>query len=75
MEGMGPLIAHSKAPLVSAAECAAVIEECEARAERLGGWTTERHENYPTTDVPVQRVQPVQHSHAHEIHDIHLRYT
>ena len=22
----------------------------------MGGWTTERHANYPTTDVPVQKL-------------------
>ena len=52
----GPLIAHSARPLVDAAACAGVITECEERAARLGGWTTERHENYPTTDVPVQKL-------------------
>ena len=56
---MGPLIAHSVAPLVSMAECASVLEECEARARGRGGWTTQRHENYPTTDVPVQQVSVI----------------
>ncbi|KAK3260545.1 hypothetical protein CYMTET_30496 [Cymbomonas tetramitiformis] len=52
----GALIAHSKQPLVDVAACDAIIAECEARAAKLGGWTTERHENYPTTDVPLQRL-------------------
>ena len=59
LEGrLGHLVAHSLQPIVSKAACAAVIEEAEARARSLGGWTTERHENYPTTDVPVQVPSP-----------------
>jgi len=53
---MGPLVAHSVAPLVDSKECESVMQECEARARALGGWTTQRHENYPTTDVPVGKL-------------------
>ena len=33
-----------------------IRDRCEARAERMGGWTTARHTNYPTTDVPIQEL-------------------
>ena len=39
----GTLVAHSQKPLVDAATCDKVIEECELRATSLGGWTTSRH--------------------------------
>ena len=52
----GYLVAHSSAPLVPPQVCKGIIEECEARAVRLGGWSTKRHTNYPTTDVAVQRL-------------------
>lgn len=49
----GHLIAHSSAPLFEAAELDAVVSECEQRALSMGGWTTSRHANYPTTDIPL----------------------
>lgn len=49
---VGHLISHSSQPLFSREETDAVIEECEARAREMG-WTTSRHANYPTTDVPL----------------------
>ena len=52
----GYLVAHSSAPLVPPQVCKGIIEECEARAVRLGSWSTKRHTNYPTTDVAVQRL-------------------
>ena len=53
---MGHCIAHSTEPLVSARECEFIINECEVRAQAMGGWTTKRHAAYPTTDVPVQKL-------------------
>lgn len=53
----GMLVAHSRRPLVDGAVCDAIVAECERRARDEGGWTTARHESYPTTDVPV-RVLP-----------------
>ena len=50
----GFLVAHSAAPVVPSHVCDAIVSECEARAARNGGWTTKRHTNYPTTDVPLQ---------------------
>ena len=52
----GFLVAHSASPVVPAEICDKVVAECEARAARLGGWTTKRHAYYPTTDVPLQRL-------------------
>ncbi|KAJ1453289.1 hypothetical protein M885DRAFT_524688 [Pelagophyceae sp. CCMP2097] len=49
----GHLIAHSATPLFTRAETAAIVDECEERATLMGGWTTARHGNYPTTDVPL----------------------
>lgn len=49
-----PLVVHSTQPVVSSAICDHIVRECEDRANRLGGWTTQRHENYPTTDVSYQ---------------------
>ena len=55
-DGDGFLVNHSEEPLFSAEETDAIVEECEARAARMGGWTTARHANYPTTDVPLQEL-------------------
>ena len=52
----GFLIAHSTVPLVDTEVCDNIIAECEAYAKNIGGWTTRRHENYPTTDVPIYKL-------------------
>ena len=49
----GHLISHSEDPLFEDAELDAVVKECEDVARGMGGWTTARHANYPTTDVPL----------------------
>jgi hypothetical protein len=46
-----PLVVYSRQPVVRSEICDHIVRECEDRATRLGGWTTQRHENYPTTDV------------------------
>ena len=46
--------------VTSAEQREAIIAEAEERAARLGGWTSSRHSNYPTTDVPIQRL-PMAH--------------
>ena len=43
-------------PLFNPATCQWVIDAAERYARRHGGWSTQRHESYPTTDLPVQRV-------------------
>jgi len=55
-DGDGFLVNHSEEPLFTEAETRAVVDECEARAATMGGWTTARHANYPTTDVPLQEL-------------------
>jgi len=54
-QGTGSLIAHSDHAIVGASQCDAIVAECEERAAAMG-WTTKRHDNYPTTDVPLQRL-------------------
>jgi hypothetical protein len=47
---------RSREPLISAEECAEAIRLVEAHAARGGGWSTARHVQAPTTDVPVSAV-------------------
>ena len=39
--------------------CRYIISECEKYAVNNGGWTTKRHDNYPTTDLPVDKIQSI----------------
>ena len=43
-------------PLLSENECALLIFEAEIYAKE-NGWTRKRHENYPTTDLPVSELE------------------
>lgn len=45
----------SVVPLLNEEECALVIFEAERYAKE-NGWTRKRHENYPTTDLPVSEL-------------------
>ena len=36
--------------------CKWIVEEGEKHASKNGGWTTRRHKNYPTTDLPVKDI-------------------
>ena len=36
--------------------CRYIINESEKYAVANGGWTTKRHDNYPTTDLPVEKI-------------------
>lgn len=47
---------RSREPLLAPEECAEAIRLVEAHAERTGGWSTARHVQAPTTDVPVSAV-------------------
>jgi hypothetical protein len=49
----GEIVAHSREPLFTNEETAAVLEECECVAASKGGWGTRRHANYPTTDLSL----------------------
>jgi hypothetical protein len=39
--------------------CEWIILESEKYAKNNGGWTTRRHENYPTTDIPIEKIPAV----------------
>jgi hypothetical protein len=39
--------------------CTWIIHESEQYAETNGGWTTRRHENYPTTDIPIEKIKNI----------------
>jgi hypothetical protein len=39
--------------------CNYIINECEKYATNNGGWTTKRHNNYPTTDLPVEKIPSI----------------
>lgn len=39
--------------------CRYIIKECEKHAEKNGGWTKKRHNNYPTTDLPIDAMPSV----------------
>lgn len=39
--------------------CSFIINESERYALNNGGWTTKRHDNYPTTDLPVEKIPSI----------------
>lgn len=39
--------------------CEWIINSSETYALNNGGWTTQRHKNYPTTDIPLEKVKDV----------------
>jgi hypothetical protein len=39
--------------------CRFIINESEKYAQNNGGWTTKRHNNYPTTDLPVEKITSI----------------
>ena len=43
-------------PLLDASECKAAITEAEEHAAANGGWLTDRHVAYPTTDIPISKL-------------------
>ena len=45
--------------LLEASDCTARIREVESQLQATGGWTTSRHYDAPTTDVPVKDVPTV----------------
>ena len=49
----GHLVHTTAEPLLTAQECDMIIEESEEWAARAGGWTSTRHFNHPTTDIPL----------------------
>ena len=49
------LIHETRVPLLSASECDAIVAEAEELAAARG-WTTTRHGNFPTTDLPLKEL-------------------
>ena len=47
------LVHTSVEPLLTPDECDAIIAESEEWATRAGGWTSTRHFNHPTIDIPL----------------------
>jgi hypothetical protein len=39
--------------------CNWIIKESELYAKENGGWSTNRHDNYPTTDIPIDSIKPI----------------
>lgn len=39
--------------------CSWIINESEMYAKENGGWTTNRHNKYPTTDIPIDKIKPI----------------
>jgi len=39
--------------------CNYIVGECERYATHNGGWTVDRHINYPTTDLPVDQIPTI----------------
>lgn len=52
--GAQPAVHRSRAPLLSRESCVAAIDAAEAYAVQHGGWTTSRHFEVPTTDLPMR---------------------
>ena len=51
-----PLIYISKKPILSIEECAYAIKTAELFSINNNGWSTSRHYNVPTTDIPISNV-------------------
>jgi hypothetical protein len=52
----GHLLHKTRQPILTAEECNRIIAEAEDRALEIQ-WTTNRHGNYPTTDLPLVELQ------------------
>jgi hypothetical protein len=48
----GHLLHKTKGRILSSEECRRIVDEAERLAADMG-WTTSRHGNYPTTDIPI----------------------
>jgi hypothetical protein len=57
--GTHPLFGVYALPLLCPLYCKWLIHKAEEHASASGGWTTDRHRGYPTTDVRVQDVSGV----------------
>ena len=57
----GHLVHTSGEPLLTPAECQAIVDESEEWAHKAGGWTSKRHFNHPTTDIPLAELPRTRH--------------
>ena len=48
----GHLLHKTRSQVLSSEECQRIVDEAESVAAEMG-WTTKRHGNYPTTDIPI----------------------
>jgi hypothetical protein len=66
------LIQQTIQPIFSALECDQIIHEAEYVASQVVPWTTNRHGNYPTTDLPLielpQTLQFIRRTLLHRIY-------
>ena len=53
--------------------CKWIINECENYAIGNGGWTTNRHHNYPTTDLPIENVKTIHNFIIETLNTISLK--
>lgn len=57
----GHLIHTTTHPIFTMNECQMIINEAEQMAHHMGGWTTSRHANHPTTDIPIVELPTTLH--------------
>ena len=51
-----PMEAVRTMPMLTPAQCEAAVSEAEAHAATVGGWQTDRHISYATTDIPIRKL-------------------
>ena len=59
----GHLIHKTKRQVFTSSECESIVDEAERKAAEMG-WTTNRHGNYPTTDIPIIEVSTQVHRYS-----------
>ena len=70
--GATPQVYTSRAPLLRPEECAAAIRAAEGWAATTGGWSTSRHFEVPTTDVPLRHLTSLLPSLNRALRDVLL---
>jgi hypothetical protein len=50
--------------------CEWIIYESELYASKNNGWTTRRHKNYPTTDIPIEKISNIFNLCLHSFNEI-----
>lgn len=57
----------SNRPLLDPDDCKWLIRQVEAQCEANGGWSTQRHVQAPTTDIPISQVPAVREWFDHQL--------